>query len=1148
MMQLTRIALVQWHLFAREDLDVAGDTAILGKNRSGKSTLIDLIQAVMTGGSRRYYRFNRSAGESGSRRSERSLRGYCLGQLNEHDFLRDEAVTHIALVFEDVDGGRPPVTVGLCLEATLQEDAQIVGRYVAPGVRINTDLLVEQLPGGHQRSAPWTMVRERLEQACAAQDSALIKPDSPKNHIREYMRLLFTGRRPTNADRFARAFVMALSFEDMRSVEGFVRSFLLEENDIDIGELRESIQRYRDIQKDIHELERRLEALRELQEMVTRFTVLLEHEEVARGTERLAGLIEAGAALVANVAEKRLKGTTLEAVNREITQYDAELALIAEEQDSLRDQLAARDAASQRSVVASQLKTLDHERNAVVTRLQSRFLAVARAAGLLDHKDQLAPLKIGALIQALQAIQTSTADLSPPVWPRDPAEMERLIDTARQAALANLPKVIERRDEAITWRGKIQHDVSELKERLERARAGVIALDERTSRLMAALEREGMRPRALCQVAEVVDEDWREAAEALFGRDREAIIVDPEHAARAVEILRGSRDTYRGCRVVNSRRLASLSQQAQPGTLASVLSSDDPLAMAFIVYRSGGIRLAETQADLLDGSGRAIMRDGAYNNGMVIEVLRTGELKIGRAAAPLMLSELARQIDEQRGLIATHDAVARFHDDIAKRLEGLSSPVEEEDRLEALSIAIDQYDEKRTDLHKRLERIAATIDPALQAAIERAKVRESSLKEDMKDLLTQRGTLNAELAGVDARLGAGEGIPGSRMCLRTRRALFRERACSLAQLPPLREAYAAEGGRMPADIMRRMGRRAEEARDAYRASEADIREALGHYRASFDSTAPVAIQDRIVAEVKPWVSSNVAALEDNELIRYRAQADEAAEQIGRLFRTAFIHELNTRFNTMKTEFDNLARALKARPLHGEIYTLHARPKEEFAALHRLARESESDEHVFGALFGRGEPRDAEHARALAEVERLLGDEALDFSAYQDYRNYFTFDLRMQDIAKGRQTSYDRRRGVASGAERQVPYYVIIGAALSSIYHGARRQYDREDLGLGLAVFDEAFSKMDGPNQRTLLDFYDDIGLQVVIAAPSEKRAVVWENLDTLVDVFRHGDSATAETVVIKAHARTQMRAANPEHLTDTELAASLEQAPSDAAE
>lgn len=1147
MMQLTRIVVIQWHLFGREDLDISGDTAILGKNRSGKSTLIDLIQTVMTGGSRRYYRFNRSAGESGGGRSERTLRGYCLGQLNEHDFLRDEAVTHIALVFDDPQGLRPPVSIGLCLEATLQEDAQIVGRYVAPGIRIDSSLLVERLASGHERSAPWPVARERLEQACQAKGTALIKPDSPRNYIREYMRLLFTGRRPTDPDRFARAFVMALSFEDMRSVEGFVRNFLLEENDIDIGELRDSIQRYRDIQKDIHELERRLEALRALQALVERFIVLLEREEVARGTERLAGLIEAGAALIANVRERSEKQARLAAISREIDQHDAELARLMDEQDSLQAQLAAQDAASQRSVVMSELKALEHARNAVAARLQARFLDVARAAGVLEHKERLASLKLGALLQALEAIATESADLRPPIWPRNPDDMERLIDAARAAAIANLPKLLERRDEAITWRRTIQKTVDELVERLDRARVGVIALDDRTTRLMAVLEKEGMRPRALCQVAEVVDEEWRDAAEAFFGRDREAIIVDPEHAARAVAILRGSRDSYRGCRVVNSRRLAELSQRVEPGTLASVLASDDPLAQAFIIFRAGSIRLAETQAELL-GGGRAIMRDGAYNSGVVVEVLRASDLKIGRAAAPLMQSELARQIEEQRALIATHRQVEQFHEDIAKRLEALVRPVEDENRLDRLSIAIDQYDEQRTELQKRLDRIAATIDPALQAALENNRARLRALNEDKQQLVEQRGLLTGGIGEIDRRLGAGEAFPGSRMCLATRRRLFRDRIRNRSQLAALRETYRAQRSRPLARVMQDMARRADEAKDAYRACEGEIREALGHYRASFDSTAPMGVQGQIVSEVKPWVSANVAMLEGNELIRYRRQADEAAEQIGRLFRTAFIHELNTRFNALKTELENLTRALRARPLHGEIYTLHARPKEEFAALHRLAQESENDENVFGALFGRGTPRDAEHARALAEVERLLGDETLDFSAYQDYRNYFTFDLRMQDVAKGRQTSYDRRRGVASGAERQVPYYVIIGAALSSIYHGARRQYDRADLGLGLAVFDEAFSKMDGPNQRTLLDFYDDIGLQVVIAAPSEKRSVVWENLDSVVDVFRHGDVATAESVLIKAHARTQMRAANPEHLTDRELAATLEPPRSDAAE
>lgn len=291
--------------------------------------------------------------------------------------------------------------------------------------------------------------------------------------------------------------------------------------------------------------------------------------------------------------------------------------------------------------------------------------------------------------------------------------------------------------------------------------------------------------------------------------------------------------------------------------------------------------------------------------------------------------------------------------------------------------------------------------------------------------------------------------------------------------------------------------------------------------------------------MRPWLEDNIGALEGNELLRYRRQADAAADQIGRLFRTAFIHELNSRFSSLQSELDTLNSALRTRPLHGEAYTLKAQVKPDFEGLYRLARESETDDDILAALFSRAEPRDARHAEALAQVERLLQDEGLQFEAFQDYRNYYDFHLRMQDVATKRETSYDKRRDVASGAERQAPFYVVIGAALSSLYHGARRP-ENGDLGIGLAVFDEAFTKMDGPNQRTMLEFYRDIGLQVVLAAPTEKRSIVLENLDSVIDVHRFGDHVSAETSYIKPLARQAMRAANPQHLSDEDLRARLE--------
>ena len=382
MMQLRRISLVQWHLLVRADLDVWGDTAILGKNRSGKSTLIDLIQAVMTGGSARFYRFNRSAGEAGGR-SERTLRGYCLGQLNEHESLRREAITHIGLVFDDTDGLRPPVSIGLCIEATAQDEVHIVGRYIGPGILLDTSMFVNAADDGQVSSAPWALTRERLEMACKACGTELLHTDTARNHIRDYMRLLFTGRRASDPERFVRAFVLALSFEDMRSVEYFVHNYLLERNDIDIGELRESIQRYREIQRDIHELEQRLEALRAIQRLITTFAELLEREAIARGVVALANLIEAGSALLGTLADQRAKAASLKAIADEIERQDKEIAIVQGEIDSLNDELRAQDQASERAVVSGRLQVAEQARDG----LWPGFRAIRKRGA----RDDLAP-------------------------------------------------------------------------------------------------------------------------------------------------------------------------------------------------------------------------------------------------------------------------------------------------------------------------------------------------------------------------------------------------------------------------------------------------------------------------------------------------------------------------------------------------------------------------------------------------------------------------------------------------------------------------------------------------------------------------------------------------------------------------------------
>ena len=69
MKKMTRIKLVNWHYFNNETIDVNGSFLLSGENASGKSTILDAIQLILTTNTRR---FNPAANE----KSKRDLKGY----------------------------------------------------------------------------------------------------------------------------------------------------------------------------------------------------------------------------------------------------------------------------------------------------------------------------------------------------------------------------------------------------------------------------------------------------------------------------------------------------------------------------------------------------------------------------------------------------------------------------------------------------------------------------------------------------------------------------------------------------------------------------------------------------------------------------------------------------------------------------------------------------------------------------------------------------------------------------------------------------------------------------------------------------------------------------------------------------------------
>jgi len=133
MMELRHIAMINWHLFDVEDIEIEGHTGVFGENRSGKSTILDMAQVVLTGGNRNIQRLNAVASDKGKSRSasKRSVVDYCLGALGEDQRKREQARTYITLGFSDTEGRRPSVSVGMAIEARRSESPRGISSRAA---------------------------------------------------------------------------------------------------------------------------------------------------------------------------------------------------------------------------------------------------------------------------------------------------------------------------------------------------------------------------------------------------------------------------------------------------------------------------------------------------------------------------------------------------------------------------------------------------------------------------------------------------------------------------------------------------------------------------------------------------------------------------------------------------------------------------------------------------------------------------------------------------------------------------------------------------------------------------------------------------------------------------------------------------------
>ncbi|HXW28941.1 MAG TPA: SbcC/MukB-like Walker B domain-containing protein [Xanthobacteraceae bacterium] len=1143
MMELRHLAMVNWHLFDIEDIEVGGHIGVLGENRSGKSTVLDMAQVVLTGANKNFMRLNAVAGDGAGSRGgspKRSVLGYCLGALGENEMRREEARTYIALGFEDADGVRPPVTIGLALEARTAESSEtVLGRFVVVGKILKTADFVESRD--HRRyPARWDDVRTNII-AAVGHDCFANHRDRPTDYVREYMRHLVPhlpcGEH--NAAALQKAIVNAMTLNQNYTATQFVRRFVLEDNPIRVGELRESIQTYRNINATIVTMRRKLDALKGLQTLLSAFAQTLHRKALETWIAARADWLAARAAYRDITEKLQLERARRDAASSELMRLDQEIDTIGQELDRLNVAIAEHDARTGRETLRERRRSAELSASRAESELRRRIEMIGRLKPLIDARR----FAFGAHLGAIDALCILADETHPGRMPEGLAAVEA-------AAIAAARAILNLVDEA---RQRLFREVSEkreallaIKQRIERHASGQSAahLDDSTERLCRRLRQLGMAPRVLCDLVEIADAEWTAAAEGLLGRDREAVFVDREHLGSATAIFKEERREFARAALVSLNKLESSRMPPQPGTFPTIFRSQDQDAIAFIVRRYGSVRLADTLAQF-DAPGRAIMKDGLYDDGLVRthRSVSPRDYKIGKAAQTSVLRRLHEEANDVAEVLARTDAAAKEMDAAYRAVSELAGTDQDGD-LAALCSAYERCLAEKAQTEERIAALDGAGDGGLRErfGVQQAlkKLRTEERKQQDSELRKRLG----EVAVLERRLGDGENVPGSRLNVRAVWSIF------LKNLPLFdgaqgRAVYRERLGAKRRNEVERHRSIAAKARDDVAAADQErqsgelrTRNDLKDFFNEFGVSSQVGSESGLLSEVKPWVDALADDIESNELRRYERQAREAAERAATLLRGEFINALTARISKMERELQSMNRSLQEHPFHHERYAFHRTAVAEFQPILKVIEISKTSSEALDMLFRGDVPEDFPHRDTLAALEALLEDPEKDFSQFEDYRNFYNFEIHMQDVVTQRTTRWETRRGTGSGAEQQVPIYVAIGASLASVY-GTAHHRSVHPSGLALAIFDEAFSKMDGKNQRQMMGFYKDLGLQIVIAAPFEKRVAVLEHMETIVEIDRIGEQSRASVVLLKERARRELMAMNPDVATDAELATRL---------
>lgn len=1069
MKTLTKIKLINWHGFYDETINVRGSTLFTGDNGCGKSSLIDALYFLLTGGESK---FNTAANEN----AKRTLVTYMRGRTGTEgsEFLRNEnnIISHIALEFFD-SATQQSLVIGVVLE--IQDSKTKVGKsfYHIIGREIDNELFF--MSKGNERFC----LNYRSMEKKLGKDNiiALDYPSDSRNSIRKNIYSILQL-----SPKYYDLLPKAIAFKPIPEVNDFVYKFLMPERNVDIDDIRENIRTYNEIQVKISQDKEKKIALEKIIELGDKYMSASKEVQLFEGYSIKQSALEFEQSLQKETERINVLKNELQQENGNLDNYEKQIKKVEETIYSLKHNeayLALRQIEDELSAETSRAEKL----KAAVGLFNSQLLKEGRIAEQLSiginfgkyikSKDFSALRK--ALLEYKQAYDDKIQQLN-----RKSFELE-----------SSLQPLNDERKGLVQERDTLQKGLPSYRTEIS------VLIETIQSNIY---DKKGMpiKVTPLCEMLELKDaqEEWRNAVEGYLNTRKFDLFFAEQYydeALRLYEKYKYEKKIF-GVGLVNVAKIKPV--ECEQNSLASKVVTENESARKYVNFLMGNVICVESEDDLKTHERSITKTVMVYQNKAARQTKKDAYFPpyIGRKALQIRLDAICdrlQEIDEEIVEITKN----RNH------IESLIRSVTQSDYsliINAENIWL-QYDKALEAVRMLKSRhLEAKKNTDLMPRIESHEAWRESLNEKKKTCFAKINKLNGDIRLSEERLLKAQN--------------------DLAQISPIIGEWQndislwhelEEFFKWHKYSLNDCKNKIETLKRELSKLEAQLPSLMGAYitKFGFDANAELDSLDVFYREYNEVVVRNLEIFE--------AKLEETRLLASQAFQESYIAEIRSHIRDERRNINKLNEILSNKPFgpDEEIYQFEVKRSADrnFGEYYDIFVGKE--DYDVKDLFT--EQLSDKNFKLMQDLFLLLTQNTQSdkqdqiIREYTDYRRFMSYDIKITN-KRGEVSYFSKINNEKSGGEIQTPFYVIIAASFDQIMHIG---YGQKSPGC-LVMFDEAFNNMDGARISSLLKYFAELDIQPLIAVPTERSKTIMPHVSTVVALVKRKNR-----IVPRSHVR-----------------------------